>query len=893
MASLATDMEQLSVQENEEMHLQKFKALNLKVKDSIKLHWDNTTADVSKQKVYDAKFTKLYTPTKTLGYRVGVSYANRGGKETIIIGDFIKRLANTEEVAKNNALRSNNELAKKKKIEEKKAKKASKAEAEKAELKSLKDAKNKGKATIEMFQYDDCEDDVWFVDKLPLIQAYCMEILHNEIFQDEDLKIAWQFTEQYYWNDFSTGDCFYFGFLNNTTTKKTLLESIAKAGKMYGEVWDGDIYGYGTTKTTYDIYLGEQINVENPICKVSGEPIEDNDIVVVVSRLPPIMDQDEKGNCHLIDFKKYPHMFKKNDSNWHGAGDQGDWVDCAISCNWKFQTFVKLKHLTTRSKTALLKRSAPIGYTNSNGGWSFISYNNQGDDDYPEDYCKTLGEKVKQLSEEKEDSDSDSSEDSSDLEAAPLRASPRRFGVSNDAPSRRKAPEPRKNRAEVVAKKHWFDPDVYEGIFALLEGTEKIKYYEGIFPLLELLEKSKLLQSESSDKYYEDKSFYLDSINSKKLFYYVREAANKEVRGGNDKKTDVWEGGVFCFANIRHYIENAIPCIHNYGSFETVEEYEKQKAEFDEKKFYEKTNPMPLYEDAFKEFDTSKEPSTPRGRLKYNRVNEYYVCSICGKDILVKDAMITIIPMDYFKRNIRYDRGFSCILDVDDTYPIVSEAEWKRRKGEDYIYYQRDFYDYTNIPRYHERCIDVTGLRSSKEFYEAYKHFYKLYQPTFSGFWSNVHLDDYDDKCYNFLEKKIKKKFTHKKDFDKNKEMLFQNVELKFSLCEYVESVIQDNIQNYPEYVIYDAKHMSPYSRTLKQDCPLEIAYWKDDEKIVVKKPLDLPLGMDIHGDCGIECCHWVENQAIENYCKDEKHFLYRFKDDEQKRWHIAYFDDK
>ena len=473
MASLATDMKKLSVEDNEEMHLQKFKALNLKAKDPIKLHWDNTTADVSKQKVFDAKFTKLYTPTKTLGYRVGVSYANRGGKETIIIGDFIKRLANTEEVAKNNALRSNNELAKKKKIEEKKAKKASKAEAEKAELKSLKDAKNKGKATIEMFQYDDCEDDVWFVDKLPLIQAYCMEILHNEIFQDEDLKIAWQFTEQYYWNDYSTGDCFYFGFLNKyNPTKKTLLESIAKAGKMYGEVWDGDIYGYGTTKTTYDIYLGEQINVENPICKVSGEPIEDNDIVVVVSRLPPIMDQDEKGNCHLINFKKYPHMFKKNDSNWHGAGDQGDWVDCAISCNWKFQTFVKLKHLTTRSRTALLKRSAPIGYTNSNGGWSFISYNNQGDDDYPEDYCKTLGEKVKQLSEEKEDSDSDSLEDSSDeLKAAPLRASPFRTQVSNDAPSRRKAPEPRKNRAEVVAKTENSE------LFDMIRGSKKLMTY--------------------------------------------------------------------------------------------------------------------------------------------------------------------------------------------------------------------------------------------------------------------------------------------------------------------------------------------------------------------------------------------------------------------------------
>ena len=38
------------------------------------------------------------------------------------------------------------------------------------------------------------------------------------------------------------------------------------------------------------------------------------------------------------------------------------------------------------------------------------------------------------------------------MKAAPLRASPFRTQVSNDAPSRRKAPEPRKNRAEVVAK---------------------------------------------------------------------------------------------------------------------------------------------------------------------------------------------------------------------------------------------------------------------------------------------------------------------------------------------------------------------------------------------------------------------------------------------------------
>ena len=429
------------------------------------------------------------------------------------------------------------------------------------------------------------------------------------------------------------------------------------------------------------------------------------------------------------------------------------------------------------------------------------------------------------------------------------------------------------------------------------------------------MKKSKLLQCESSDCF-EDKSFYLDSINSKKLFYYVREAANKEVRGGNDKKTDVWEGGVFCFANIRNYIESAIPCIHDYGSFETVEEYEKKKAEFDEKKFYEERNPMPLYEDAFKEFDTSKEPSTPRGRLaRYKgigpyktrdnyltlgqyyrymenvrdneyyeyRVNEYYVCSICGKDILVKDAMITILPMDHLSRKLSSAHGFNghfCIFHEPDLEPIA------RVYGES----QRDFYDYKDIPRYHERCIDVTGLRSSKEFYETDKHFYKLYQPIYQGFWSNIHFDDYDEKCCNFLEKKFKKKFTNKKDFDKNKEMLIQNLETRFSLCEYVESVIQDNLDNYPEYVIYDAKNMSPYSRTLKPDCPLEIAYWKDDKKIVVKKPLDLPLS---HWVCGIECCHWVENQTIENYCKDEKHFLYRFKDDEQKRWHIAYFDDK
>ena len=92
MASLATDMEKLSVEDNEEMHLQKFKELGLRPKDPIKIHWDDTTSDVSKQKVYDAKFTKVYTPTKTLGYRVGVNYANRGGKEIIPLGDFMKRL---------------------------------------------------------------------------------------------------------------------------------------------------------------------------------------------------------------------------------------------------------------------------------------------------------------------------------------------------------------------------------------------------------------------------------------------------------------------------------------------------------------------------------------------------------------------------------------------------------------------------------------------------------------------------------------------------------------------------------------------------------------------------------------------------------------------------------
>jgi hypothetical protein len=75
---------------------EKFQALNLKPKDAIKIHWDNTTADVTKQKIYDAKITKVYTPTKTLGYRVGVNYANRGGKEIIPVGDFMKRLSNLD-----------------------------------------------------------------------------------------------------------------------------------------------------------------------------------------------------------------------------------------------------------------------------------------------------------------------------------------------------------------------------------------------------------------------------------------------------------------------------------------------------------------------------------------------------------------------------------------------------------------------------------------------------------------------------------------------------------------------------------------------------------------------------------------------------------------------------
>lgn len=77
-----------------------FKSLDIRPKDAIRIHWDDTTADVLKQKIYDAKITKVYTPTKTLGYRVGVNYANRGGKEIIPVGDFLKRLDSLGEVLK-------------------------------------------------------------------------------------------------------------------------------------------------------------------------------------------------------------------------------------------------------------------------------------------------------------------------------------------------------------------------------------------------------------------------------------------------------------------------------------------------------------------------------------------------------------------------------------------------------------------------------------------------------------------------------------------------------------------------------------------------------------------------------------------------------------------------
>ncbi len=77
-----------------------FQSLDIRPKDAIRIHWDDTTADVTKQKIYDAKITKVYTPTKTLGYRVGVSYANRGGKEIIPVGDFIKRLDSLDDVLK-------------------------------------------------------------------------------------------------------------------------------------------------------------------------------------------------------------------------------------------------------------------------------------------------------------------------------------------------------------------------------------------------------------------------------------------------------------------------------------------------------------------------------------------------------------------------------------------------------------------------------------------------------------------------------------------------------------------------------------------------------------------------------------------------------------------------
>ena len=41
-------------------------ALKLKQKDTIKIHW-NESPGVTNQRLFDAKITKVYTPTKTLG----------------------------------------------------------------------------------------------------------------------------------------------------------------------------------------------------------------------------------------------------------------------------------------------------------------------------------------------------------------------------------------------------------------------------------------------------------------------------------------------------------------------------------------------------------------------------------------------------------------------------------------------------------------------------------------------------------------------------------------------------------------------------------------------------------------------------------------------------------
>ena len=98
MASLATDMGNNVDEAGEAEVFKKFKALGLKPKDPIKIRWGELP--IKTQKIYDAKITNIYTPTKKNGYRVVVNYANYGGRETISMADFMKRIVVSNESAR-------------------------------------------------------------------------------------------------------------------------------------------------------------------------------------------------------------------------------------------------------------------------------------------------------------------------------------------------------------------------------------------------------------------------------------------------------------------------------------------------------------------------------------------------------------------------------------------------------------------------------------------------------------------------------------------------------------------------------------------------------------------------------------------------------------------------
>jgi hypothetical protein len=256
--------------------------------------------------------------------------------------------------------------------------------------------------------------------KSPQLKEHIKKVYLSEKWEKNN---TWCFTRQWYHNDYNTSILYTHGFFSAYNEIKYSINPYAYPDRYRYEVDPESLITLDEIeekdtvfrfRSVYDLHLGQDVkkHVKNPICEVSKEPLEDDDNVLVKSALPPFLKQDDKGNQSFRLKRKVGSKGEQNYSRRRhkdcviykdGRFETGGMFDlktCVIANNWEFQTFVKLKYITSRSRELLLQRSPPIGYTDTYG-WTMIDYDYQGEMIYPKGMkiTKTLGQKLRKLRE--------------------------------------------------------------------------------------------------------------------------------------------------------------------------------------------------------------------------------------------------------------------------------------------------------------------------------------------------------------------------------------------------------------------------------------------------------------------------------------------------------------